>query len=60
MSATVIAKSCTDADALATSIFVMGAREGIELIDSIEGVEALVIEEDGTIYRSAGIGRYEF
>ena len=60
MSATVIAKSCTDTDALATSIFVMEAREGIELIDSIEGVEALVIEEDGTIYRSAGIGRYEF
>jgi thiamine biosynthesis lipoprotein len=60
ISATVIAKSCTDADALATSIFVMGAREGIELIDSIDGVEALMIDEDGTIYRSAGMREYEF
>ncbi len=42
-SVTVIASDATTADALATALSVMGAKEGIELAQSIPGVEALII-----------------
>ncbi|HLG31007.1 MAG TPA: FAD:protein FMN transferase, partial [Candidatus Brocadiales bacterium] len=42
-SVTVIANDALTADALATALSVMGAKEGIELAQSIPGVEALII-----------------
>ncbi|MBI2560552.1 MAG: FAD:protein FMN transferase [Planctomycetes bacterium] len=42
-SVTVIANDATTADALATALSVMGAKEGIELAKSIPGVEALIV-----------------
>ncbi len=42
-SASVMAKSCMFADGLATAILVMGAKKGIELADSLEGVECMVV-----------------
>ncbi|MGR3311386.1 MAG: FAD:protein FMN transferase [Candidatus Brocadiales bacterium] len=42
-SVTVIANDAITADALATALSVMGAKEGIELAQSIPGVEALII-----------------
>jgi len=53
ISVTVIGDSALDADALATSIFVMG-RNGIELVESIEGIEALLITKNKEIVRSSG------
>ena len=41
-------------DALSTALFNMTLEEGIELIDSLEGTEALWVYEDGTILYSAG------
>jgi len=46
-SATVVAPDATTADALATAISVMGAEKGIELIDSMPGVECLVMTRGG-------------
>lgn len=40
-------------DALSTALFNMTLEEGIELIDSLEGTEALWVYEDGTILYSA-------
>ena len=42
-SVTVIAKTAMQADALATSVSVMGQQKGLELIESIPDVEAIVI-----------------
>ena len=50
-SVTVYASNCTDADAMATSLFVMGVDEGIEWIEKRPDAEAmfLVRAEDGKI-----------
>jgi len=58
ISATVIARNATSADALATAVFVMGSEKGLKLIDSLQGVEALVIDQNRTIHYSKGVDAY--
>lgn len=53
-SVTVISKSSVQADALATICFLLGAEEGLKLIESLNGVEALFICEDGTVHMTDG------
>ncbi len=59
ISATVIANTAMDADALATAIFVLGGDEGVEMIEGLDGVECLMITADKRIIRSSGFGKYE-
>ncbi len=58
VSATVIADACTFADGLATALIVMGPENGVELVNSLDGVECLIIvrQPDGGLkdYASAG------
>jgi FAD:protein FMN transferase len=49
ISATIITTEVMDADALATAVFVMGPDKGIEWVDAMENVEAMVVLEDGSI-----------
>jgi FAD:protein FMN transferase len=58
ISATIIANTCTEADVLATAIFVMGPGTGMDLVEDLEGVEALIIDSDGNIYHSSGLFKY--
>ena len=51
-SVTVFAYNPTFADALATSISVMGVTVGLDLINQIDGVEAVFILSDGTVFLS--------
>ena len=46
MSVTVLADDAMTADALATAVSVLGHERGMELIESLEGVEALLIVDD--------------
>lgn len=50
-SATVVAPDATMADALATALSVLGAAEGVPLIDSLPDVECMIMERqpDGTV-----------
>ncbi len=59
LSATIITENATDADALATAVFVLGEMEGMELIESLDGVEGLIITSDKRILRSRGFGAFE-
>ncbi|WP_440953390.1 FAD:protein FMN transferase [Methanococcoides sp. FTZ1] len=59
ISATVIAETTMDADALATTVFVLGEEQGLQLIESLEGVECLIITSDKRILRSEGFAEYE-
>lgn len=52
-SASVVAQTACDADALATSLVVMGSQRGLALANKLENVEALIIEKNGTIYKTA-------
>ncbi len=46
LSATIVASSALEADGLSTAVFVLGAQEGMELIESIDGVEGVIITKD--------------
>lgn len=59
LSATIIAGNATDADALATAVFVLGENDGMELIEYLDGVEGLIITGDRRILRSSGFGDFE-
>jgi len=59
-SASVYASSCIQADALATAVFVLGPRDGISLVNSLDGVEVLIVgyEDPQSIFKSSGIDTY--
>jgi FAD:protein FMN transferase len=46
------------ADGLATGIFIMGADKGMELVEKIEGTEALIIDIHGKTWMSSGFNNY--
>ena len=52
ISATVFAPKAEIADALATSIFVMGVETGINRINQIPKVECIIIDNNGNIHKS--------
>ncbi|MBI5492319.1 MAG: FAD:protein FMN transferase [Deltaproteobacteria bacterium] len=54
MAVTIIAKDPTMADALSTAVFVMGPKDGMELVDRLDGVEGSVMGEKGEIKVSKG------
>lgn len=47
LSATVIARDCMTADALATACMAMTAEKALSMIRSVDGAEALLVESDG-------------
>ncbi|MCD7767171.1 MAG: FAD:protein FMN transferase [Lachnospiraceae bacterium] len=53
-SVTILSDSSTTCDALSTACFVLGLEDGMELIESLENIEALFITEDETLYRTSG------
>lgn len=59
MSVTIVADKAIDADALATSVFVLGKEKGIEMIEKITDVEGLIITREKEILRSSGFKEYE-
>jgi thiamine biosynthesis lipoprotein len=59
VAATVIAANATDADALATGLFVMGPERGLALVETLPDVEALMIDSDQRLRTSSGFPPYE-
>ena len=57
-SATIINKSNSIADALATSVFVMGKENGLKLIETLDGTEAMLIDSEGKIFYSSGFEKF--
>lgn len=51
---TIIGKSSADADALSTVCLLLGQEKGLELIESLPGVEAVFVSDDGTVTASSG------
>ncbi|MDD5658994.1 MAG: FAD:protein FMN transferase [Actinomycetota bacterium] len=58
ISATIIADNATIADILATSVFVLGPEEGMALVNTLDNVEALIIDSDRNITKSEGIDKF--
>jgi len=54
----VVAPSAMAADALSTATLVLGPREGMDLLDRLDGIEGMIVTKDQTILRSRGLNRY--
>lgn len=54
-SVTVVAKEGVVADGLDTGIFVMGPEKGMALIESLEGVEGVIVGIEGKVFISSGL-----
>lgn len=55
VSATVIGEKSMHCDALSTSVFVLGVEDGIQLINTIEGYDAIIIDNNGKVHYSLGL-----
>ncbi len=53
-SVTILSESSADGDALSTACFVLGLERGMELIESLDDIEALFVTEDGELCYSSG------
>ncbi len=54
-SATVFAPKAELADALATSVFVMGIETGLDFINQLPGIECVIVDDQGKIHKSENI-----
>lgn len=54
-SVTIVAKETAFADALATGVFVLGPRQGMDLIESLEEVEGVIVDKEGEVSVSSGL-----
>jgi len=54
-SVTIVAKETSFADALATGVFVLGPRQGMDLIESLEEVEGVIVDKEGEVSVSSGL-----
>ena len=54
-SVTVIAKEGVWADGLDTGIFVMGPKQGMDLVEQLPDVEAIIVDHDGRVRLSSGL-----
>jgi thiamine biosynthesis lipoprotein len=54
LSATVVAKQATEADALATAAFVLGPEEGIALLESLPDTAGVIVGGDGKVRTTSG------
>jgi thiamine biosynthesis lipoprotein len=56
MSTTVITKRSVDADALSTSVFVLGPEEGMKLLEWLPDTEGIIVNAQGGVTATSGLG----
>ena len=54
-SATVIGPDATTTDALSTTLFVLGQEKGMQLVESLAGIDAVIIDAQGQMHYSSGL-----
>ena len=55
MSVTVICDDAARGDGLSTALFVLGVKKGMELVERLDGVEAIMVTRDGRTLCSPGL-----
>lgn len=55
LSVTIISYISTEGDALSTGCFALGPQKGMELIESLEGVEAIFVDKNNNLTYSSGL-----
>jgi thiamine biosynthesis lipoprotein len=54
-SVTILCPNAEFADAIATPVMIMGIRAGLDMVDQIRNVEAILIDDDDRIFHSANL-----
>jgi thiamine biosynthesis lipoprotein len=57
MSVTILADDAITSDGLSTAVFVLGVKEGLSLINTLKGIDAILIDEHGKAHYSEGLMR---
>ncbi|MBI3600901.1 MAG: FAD:protein FMN transferase [Nitrospinae bacterium] len=57
-SVTIIAPLAVDADALSTTVFVMGKEKGMALIEKLKEVDGIIVDSSGVVSYSSGMKNY--
>ena len=57
-SVSILGRDATTTDALSTSIFILGAEAGLQLLDELQGVEGVIIDPQGKLYYSDGLKQH--
>jgi len=52
---TILADTSTFADALSTSVFILGVQKGLALADSLPQVSAIIVDKNGKIFYSSDL-----
>ncbi|HHU92158.1 MAG TPA: FAD:protein FMN transferase [Halanaerobiaceae bacterium] len=55
ISVSIVGDSSLDADALSTSVFILGVEKGLELINQLEGYEAMIITDELGVIVTEGL-----
>ena len=55
ISVSIFTKSAEFADAISTSIFVMGVETGLDFINQLKGVECIIVDENNKVHTSKNI-----
>jgi len=58
-SVTILTHSSTFADALSTSVFVLGVQRGLKLVESLENVSAIIVDEHGKMFYSSDLQQFK-
>lgn len=56
-SASVLSSRAIDSDALSTTTFVLGVKKGLALINGLPGIDAIIIDAQGSLHYSDGLLR---
>ncbi len=54
-SVTIIGPDATTTEGLSKTVFIKGVREGLKLIDSMVGIDAIVVDDAGRMHYSSGL-----
>jgi FAD:protein FMN transferase len=54
-SVTILAPDTLTSDTLSTTVFVLGPEKGMKLIQSLPGIEGLIVDRQGQVHHSSGI-----
>ena len=54
-SVTIVGDDAMTTDGLSTAVFVLGASKGLELINELEGIDAVIIDENRRMHYSQGL-----
>jgi thiamine biosynthesis lipoprotein len=54
-SVTIVSETALSGDALSTGVFILGLERGMALIEDLEGVEGLIVDQQGKVHVSSGL-----